>query len=74
VNEGADESARIARQPATQVVVLMLGGATYSEAEAVRKFNTARRRAERRSNAVLGASLMLNTETFVQRIRQLSNS
>lgn len=52
----------------------MLGGATYLEAEAVNKFNAARRRSERRSNAVLGASTVLSTQQFVDRLQQLSSS
>ena len=74
VGQSADESARIGRQGACQIVVIMLGGATYLEAEAVNKFNAARRRSERRSNAVLGASTVLSTQQFVDRLQQLSSS
>ena len=74
VNVTAEDGQRLGRQGSTQVIVVMLGGATYSEAEAVRKFNAARRRAERRSNAVLAASTMLNTRQFVERLKQLANS
>ena len=74
VNVTAEEGQRLGRQGSTQIVVLMLGGATYSEAEAVRRFNAARRRAERRSNAALGAATMLSTSQFVERMKQLASS
>ena len=73
VGATAEDSQRSGRQASSQVVVIMLGGATYGEAEAVRKFNASRRRAERRCNAVLGASVMLNTAMFMERLQQLDD-
>ena len=71
VGEGADDAQRAVRAASAQVVVIMLGGATYSEHEAVLKFNAARRRGDRRCSAALGASAMLNTAGFMDRIRTL---
>lgn len=69
VGESGDAAAATSRAPAAHVVVVIVGGATYSEAEAVRAFNATRRRAERRSHAVLGAPEMLSTARFVSLLR-----
>lgn len=67
-----DESQRVARQSSSQIVVVMLGGMTYSEGEVVKKFNAARRRADKRCTTVLGATTVLNTATFTERVKQLA--
>jgi hypothetical protein len=72
VGQSLDESQRVARQCSSQIVVVMLGGATYSEGEVVKKFNAARRRFDKRCNAVLGATTLLNTVSFTERIKQLA--
>jgi hypothetical protein len=71
VGEGADDVQRAARAASGQIVVVMLGGATYAEVEVVNKFNAARRRTEKRCHAVIGASTLLSSAQFIERIKAL---
>lgn len=62
------------RRPAQNVVVIMVGGATYTESDVVRRFNASRRRAERRCTALLGSSTMLTSSNFVKMLQQQADS
>lgn len=57
------------RRPAGQIVVIIIGGATYSESDVVRRFNTSRKRAEKRCSAILGSTRILNTAAFVSMLK-----
>jgi hypothetical protein len=62
------------RRPANQVVVIIIGGATYSESDVVRRFNTSRKRTERRCSAILGSTRILNTSAFLAMLKRQSES
>lgn len=74
VGQAGEDALAVCRRPATHVVVVMVGGATYTESDVVRRFNAARRRSERRCTALLGSSTMLAASTFVQMLRQQADS
>ena len=50
--------------PMSTIIVLMIGGATYSESLAVKRFNEAAR--PRKARAVLGSQTVLNSKSFVE--------
>lgn len=68
-----DDVQRAARAASGQIVVVMVGGAAYAEVEVVNKFNAMRRRTEKRCHAVIGASTMLSTAQFIDRMKALIN-
>eukprot|EP00892_Ulva_mutabilis_P005884 jgi/Ulvmu1/3668/UM017_0082.1 len=74
VGQAGEEALAACRRPATHIVVVVIGGATYTESDVVRRFNAARRRAERRCTALLGSTTMLTASTFVEMLRQQADS
>lgn len=74
VGQAGEEALAACRRPAQHVVVVIVGGATYTESDAVRRFNAARRRSERRCTALLGSTAMLTASGFVQMLRQQVDS
>ena len=50
--------------PSATIIVLMIGGTTYSESLAVKKFNETTR--PRKARAVLGSQAVLNSKMFVE--------
>lgn len=62
------------RRPAGQIVVVIIGGATYSESDVVRRFNSARKRSDKRCSAILGSTRILNTAAFVDMLKREGES
>ena len=62
------------RRPAGQIVVIIIGGTTYSESDVVRRFNSSRKRAEKRCSAILGSTGILNTTAFVDMLKRQGQS
>lgn len=56
------------KRPMKEVIVLMVGGATYSEALVVAKFNESGK--SRNAHAILGAPEMLTTKRFIELVRE----
>jgi hypothetical protein len=74
VGQSEGDAAAHCRRPAGAIVVIVLGGATYAESDVVRRFNSARRRADKRCVALLGSSRILNSAMFLHSLKQPGDS
>jgi Sec1 family len=64
----------LCRRPANQIVVVIIGGTTYSESDVVRRFNASRKRSDKRCSAILGSTRILNTSAFVGMLKRQGES
>jgi hypothetical protein len=62
------------RRPAGQLVIFIIGGATYSESDVVRRFNASRKRSDKRCSAILGSTRILNTSAFIAMLKRQGES